>query len=209
MPIVLAGVKILSYTLSLLLYAFSSNAQNEILVVGNSNEICFDTNLNVVYEDNLDHIFDYRVLLIFSGASSTLKNDDISKIMMFIKNGGGLYLGCDNWPFQAESDVILDSFFSFHSWGNFDSEIAHVSEVSEITQLKEITSGISVAVFPVNSNFKVDVWIEDQPLIMSGDFDNGRLILDGGYSRFYCENMNGSSNLLLIDLINYLFRRQH
>ena len=87
MPIVLAGVKILSYTLSLLLYAFSSNAQNEILVVGNSNEICFDTNLNVVYEDNLDHIFDYQVLLIFSGASSTLKNGlSIFNTIIFSRN---------------------------------------------------------------------------------------------------------------------------
>ncbi len=179
-------------------------AQKEILVIGNSNEICFDTSLNFVFVENLDRILDYDIVLIFSGASSKIKSDDISKIVDFLSKGGGLYLGCENWPFQAETNLILEQLFSFQSWGNFNSSYAKVSEDSELTALKDIPSGNSVAVFPMDLNFKVDVWLEDKPVIMSGSFDLGRIVLDGGYSRFFCSEINTASKSFFLDLVAYL-----
>ncbi len=179
-------------------------AQKEILVVGNYDEICFDTNLNIEFGGHLDRLFEFDIVLIFSGVTSVIQSDQIPKIIEFVSNGGSLYLGCDNWPFQAESNLILEQLFSFHSWGNFNALTAEVSESSELTRLKEIPPGNSVAVFPLNPYFEVDVWITDKPLIMSGIFDKGILIVDGGYSRFYCSNLNAISSHIFDDLIKYL-----
>ncbi len=188
-----------------LIFSYVSHyAQEAILVVGKYDEICFDTNLNIEFGENLDQIIDFDVVLIFSGASCAIEIQHIPKIIEFISNGGSVYLGCDNWPFQAESNMILENLFSFHSWGNFDATIAQVSQVSELTNLKEIPSGNSVAVFPLNPNFRVDVWLYDKPLIMSGNFDKGVLVIDGGYSRFYCSNMNAIGLKFFSDLIKYL-----
>lgn len=181
-------------------------AQKEILVIGNYDEICFDTNLNIEFGKDLDQLLDFDVALIFSGTSSAVQSQNISKIVEFISNGGSLYLGCDNWPFQAESNMILENLFSFHSWGNFNAAIAEVNQSSELTNLKEIPPGNSVAVFPLNPNFKVDVWLNDKPLIMSGNFEKGILVIDGGYSRFFCSNMNEDSTTVFSDLIKYLGR---
>jgi hypothetical protein len=184
----------------------SQYAQKEILVIGNYNEICFDTNLNIEFGTHLDKLLDYDIVLIFSGVISAIKPDEIPKIIEFISKGGSLYLGCDNWPFQAESNLILEFLFSFHSWGNFDATSARVSEASELTCMKEIPPGNSVAVFPLSPYFEVDVWVTDKPLIMSGSFERGILVVDGGYSRFYCSNWCRNSSQIFADLISYLRR---
>ncbi len=179
-------------------------AQKDILVIGNSDEICFDSSYNVNIANNLDDLLSYDIALIFSGVSSRIKKEDFSNIIEFVSRGGGLYLGCENWPFQAETNQILDHFFSFQSWGNFQSSYAKVSDDSEITELKEIPTGNSVTVFPMNSNFKVDVWLDDNPIVMSGDFNNGRIVVDGGYSRFYCSEINETSKMFFLNLMKYL-----
>ena len=165
-------------------------AQKNILVIGNSDGICFDSSYNVNVDSDLDDLLSYDIALIFSGASSCLKNEDFTNIIEFISRGGGLYLGCEN--------------FSFQSWGNFQSSYAKVSDDSEITELKEIPTGNSVAVFPMNSNFKVDVWLDDNPMVMSGNFSSGRIVVDGGYSRFYCSEINETSKMFFLNLIKYL-----
>jgi len=55
---------------------------------------------------------------------------------------------------------------------------------------------------------KVEAWLNDQPLILSGNYKKGRIIIDGGYSRFYCENMSKTSSELWLRFKSFLVKKK-
>jgi hypothetical protein len=123
-----------------------------------------------------------------------------------LNEGKGLYIGSENWPLQAESRILTNLFCSKQSWGNFSSTNAEAGENSILKNLDSISAGNSTVAFPLDYRLKVEAWINDEPLILSGKWMNGNLLIDGGYSRFYCGNQNQTNQEMLNVFLNFLIQ---
>ena len=145
---------------------------------------------NLTFRDSIpdDSLQQYDIVLVFSSARSHLSPENILALESFVNNGGGLYIGADNWPFVSESDQLTAAFFGKSCWGDMDSQTAVVNqkEISNAVfhEQHEIPSGRTTVSFPMDYRLKVEAWAGDEPLVLSGKLGNGRVILDGGYSRF-------------------------
>ena len=51
---------------------------------------------------------------------------------------------------------------------------------------------------------KVEVWLDDQPLIQSGEIGLGKIVIDGGYSRFYCANHDAEIDGIFLAILKWL-----
>jgi len=190
-----------------LLFLFCVRAQDSVFVMGNVGNICLPPSLNYRVVDELSDIENCKTILIFSGASSILQENDLALLALFSQQGGGIYLGFDNWPLQAEGIQFLSEFFQIMPWGNFESTIASVNSPSIISSLNTIPAGYTTVAFPMDPRFHVEAWIDDQPFILSRESINGRIIIDGGYSRFYCPNFSEDTSVLLNDFIHFLMKK--
>lgn len=179
----------------------------KIVLLGNYDTVCLD-NSSVIRADTLPgNLNDVGVIMLFSGAHSSLSNQDVERIVDFVEGGGGLYAGAENWPLQAESNQMTKRLYLKESFGEFEQEIAEVSSTASNLDLgtyDTIPAGRSTVAFPMDYRLKVEAWVEDQPLILSGKLENGRVIVDGGYSRFYCNLRNNETDGVLTSIINYL-----
>lgn len=180
----------------MLTFTFNAISQSKILFVGNINSICLDfDSIKIIKENKLPiNLSEFRSIFIFSGAESIFSGEDVIRLKEFIERGGGIYCGADNWPLQAESRQLTMAFYSKESWGNFEEKTGNIQTEKTTNQLFEKTnsfpSGSSTVSFPLDYRLKVEIWKEDQPLIQSGNFGLGKIIIDGGYSRFYCETVD-------------------
>lgn len=183
--------------------------QNRILVVGNYNSICLEDSL-FTFTDSLPHSLDsVQILMLFSSSTSNLNHHDIDKIEDFVRNGGGLYSGSDNWPLQAQSNQVTNQIYRKENFGNYKQENAKLSEDGNL-KLKEtitIPAGKTTTAFPMDYRLKVEAWVDDQPLISSGILGKGKIIIDGGYSRFYCVNRSESTDFLLQSFLQFLYSK--
>ena len=177
--------------------SFLSIAQDRIenvLIVGNFDSICIeDSNLTKVKV--LPEILDsFQVICLFSNATSSLTEDEASRVESFVRSGGGLYLGAENWPLQAESNQLTKKLYLKESFGEYDSPVAEIQRESGNLHLEmeTIPAGRSTVAFPMDYRLRVEAWVSDQPLILSGKVDEGKVIIDGGYSRFYCDQRSDS-----------------
>jgi hypothetical protein len=192
----------------LMILSFSVQGQQNILILGNHSSLCLDKGLEFEAKQTLpDSLNDFKVIMLFSNSTSTLTNKDVERIVTFIEKGGGLYSGAENWPLQAESNQVTHRLYQKKCFGNYQDRIAECSEHSANLNLKEvdtIPAGSSTVAFPMDHRLKVEAWINDQPLILSGELGKGRIIIDGGYSRFYCNQRNEFSDLLFKEILLYL-----
>lgn len=180
--------------IKLLILCFSGfifvRGQNQVLVYGNSEKICFldgNTFQNHSLENFPESLDSFSVILIFSGANSRLSTKHLDLISSFLQSGKGVYIGCENWPLQAESNQLTNYFFQKEFWGNDLTQMAECTKNDvSLFESQQIVAGESTVHFPLDSRLKVEAWVNDEPLIMSTEFFGGNLILDGGYSRFYC-----------------------
>lgn len=146
--------------------------------------------IELSFSDSLTHdsLRKYAFVLVFSSAHSNLSDQNIDLLQEFVINGGGLYIGADNWPFLAESNQLTLAFFGKSCWGDQSPETALVNSGICSNQVfaprKQIPSGKTTVSFPLDYRLKVEAWTGDEPLILSGKFGKGTIILDGGYSRF-------------------------
>ena len=62
--------------------------------------------------------------------------------------------------------------------------------------METIPAGRSTVAFPMDYRLRVEAWVADQPLILSGELDAGKVIIDGGYSRFYCDQRSEVTDVL-------------
>ena len=194
--------------LFLLVFSFSVQGQENVLVLGNHLPLCLDNSSEFVEDHSLpDSLNDFKVIMLFSNATSSLTNKDVERIVTFIEKGGGLYSGAENWPLQAESNQVTDRLYQKKSFGNYQQRVAECSEYKANLDLKEvdtIPAGSSTVAFPMDHRLKVEAWINDQPVILSGKLGKGRIVIDGGYSRFYCNQRNQFSDQLLREILLYL-----
>lgn len=193
--------------LFVLICAHNSFGQSKILFTGNVSKICLES---VSYEIHSslhfpDSINNYDVIFIFSGAQTILKDSHIESLLEFLQSGKGVYLGSENWPLQAESNQLTSLLFSKQAWGNFSQENAEFDkETGLLSDLDTLPAGTTTVSFPLDYRLKVIAWVEDEPLIQIGETLGGQIILDGGYSRFYCDGMKDVNSSLLHQFVTFL-----
>ncbi len=182
-------------------------SQNKILFIGNISQICYeDSNSTIELSSDLpDTLSSYSAIFLFSSAQSILNEKKVEQLLQFLNGGNGLYLGSENWPLQAESNVMTNLLFSKNSWGDFSEPNTQLSEKGIFEEMKTIPSGTTTVAFPMDYRLKVEAWVNDEPLILSGEYYKGKIIIDGGYSRFYCNiEKSGNNNFMLNQFIDFL-----
>lgn len=189
-----------------ILFPFLTFAQNQVLVVGNFSSICMEDSTvskSMVLPDSLDS---YKVICFFSNSTSSLTDAEVSRVEGFVRSGGGLYLGAENWPLQAESNQLTKKIYLKESFGEYDLPDAQIEKGSGNLglEMETIPAGRSTVAFPMDYRLRVEAWVADQPLILSGKLDAGKIIIDGGYSRFYCDQRSDITDLLWKAIIAFL-----
>lgn len=192
-------------SLFFILSSLSALCQNKILFTGNVSGFCFEKDSNrVVTAEFPDSLLQFDAIFLFSSANSILDDTDVEKLLIFLEDGNGLYIGAENWPLQSESNQLTKVLFSKEVWGNFTSETAKIATESEIIQKDTMSAGTTTVAFPLDYRLKVEAWVDDEPLISSGNLLGGRIIIDGGYSRFYCDAKNAEGQKVLNQFITFL-----
>jgi hypothetical protein len=175
-------------------------------VVGNYNSLCLNDSL-YTFADSLPFSLDnVEILMLFSSSTSNLNQHDLDKIEDFVRNGGGLYSGSDNWPLQAQSNQVTNQIYRKENFGNYEQESAQLNKDGnlKLNEIDAVPAGKTTTAFPMDYRLKVEAWVEDQPLISSGSLGKGKIIIDGGYSRFYCVNRSESTDFLLESFLQFL-----
>jgi len=176
------------------------------LLIGNVDKLCLPDSQLVITETLPDSLENYRTIFLFSNATSFLDTADINRIEKFVENGGGLYSGADNWPLQAEANQITQQIYKKESFGYYESRVAKSAEAGNLrlNDLDTIPAGNTTSAFPMDYRLRVEAWIEDQPLIQSGHYGNGRIVIDTGYSRFYCDLRDENSDAVFERVYRFL-----
>lgn len=198
--------------LFILLFSFTSFSQEEkIAVLGNYKQLCLNDSSIIQLDSLPDNLNSYSAIMIFSTAYNSLSQRDVDELIAFTEVGGSIYLGSDNWPLQSESNTITKAVYSKEVFGTYEVPNAEVdinqSGNLKLNELDSIPAGQTTVAFPLDYRLKVEAWVEDQPLISTGHINSGRIVIDGGYSRFYCENLTENGEKLLISIINYLLSK--
>lgn len=183
--------KILS---AFLFVSYSSISQTSLLFIGNTEPLCVvsDSTITVEIAQSLPQMIEYfDAIFIFSGAVSSLNSKEVDALILYVKNGKGLYCGAENEPLQQEFHQISTFLFSKSVWGNFTNQTAMVAEKSFIASANgdSISTGETPVAVPLDARVKVEVWVDDEPLMTSFELEKGKIVFDGGYSRFYCPQM--------------------
>lgn len=178
----------------------------QTLVIGNATNICFaDSTLKIsdTLPSNLDS---FSVIFMFSNATSQLKETDIESIETFLTKGGGVYTGSDNWPLQAEANQITNQFYQKESFGLYDATLAQTNTDGNLRlkDLDSVPAGRTTSAFPLDYRLTVEAWVDDQPLILSGKYGKGRIVIDTGYSRFYCDQRDKNTDALFERIQQFL-----
>jgi hypothetical protein len=182
--------------------------QERILVLGNSEHLCLNHSNGSVYSftDHLPGQLDsFDIVAVFSTAHSNLSKENLDTLVSFLRSGGGLYIGCENWPLLSEGNQLTYSLLNKTFWGEstLNYSVEKDTRAVALSDIEHIEAGTTVVHFPLDHRLVVEVWSNDEPLILSSEAFGGRLILDGGYSRFYC-NKKDISNIIWKKLIEYL-----
>ena len=190
-------------------FSFLSIAQiesNHVLVVGNFSSICLDDSSILKAKLLPESLDSFKTICFFSNSTSSLTENEATRVETFVRSGGGLYLGAENWPLQAESNQLTKKLYLKESFGEYDVTEAQIEQQSGNLQLemKTIPAGRSTVAFPMDYRLRVEAWVEDQPLILSGELDAGKVIIDGGYSRFYCDQRSEITDSLWKAILAYL-----
>lgn len=194
-----------------LLYIFLMNSVLSIsqnLLAGNIQELCISQNHQFIISESLpENISEFSVIYLFSNATSVLTMTDCEVLIDYVEKGGGLYLGGENWPLQSEFNQMTSALYNKESYGNFSKALAEAKKNEgnlHLEQLDIIPAGTSTTAFPLDYRLTVEAWVEDQPLILSGKIGQGRIVLDGGYSRFYCKGWNDNVDAVFIKIQQFL-----
>ncbi|MGV3629979.1 MAG: hypothetical protein ACO1O6_02185 [Bacteroidota bacterium] len=179
----------------------------EVLVLGKKLELktTLDT-IHFEYRDSLGQasLVQYDAIFIFSTANSSISPDAEKNLIDFVSKGGNLYLGAENEPFDSESNQILKSMFNQQFYGNFNSDSLVIDSKSNFRacECNKYLTGYTTVSFPMDYRLQVEAWSNDNPIILTGRFGAGKIIIDGGYSRFY----DMESSLLLDEFLLFFLR---
>ena len=193
----------LIFGLTLLAY---SHCQEQILLLGNTKQLCFtDSTKRYVSAETLPvDVTKFRAIMVFSSAHSRLSSADIDQLIQFVNAGGGLYIGSENWPLQAEGSALTERLYTKSVWTAPESTKKEISNTGIFREIENFPPGSTPVVFPLDYQLHVEVWYNDEPLILSGKLGKGKLLIDGGYSRFYCNALGEFENEVLSVVLNFL-----
>jgi len=183
-------------------------AQNRLLYLGNSAPILVSddsSNITERLNDLPSSLEKYDAIFLFSGAVSILSNSQIDDVLSFVSEGKGLYCGADNAPLVEEFNLISNQILNKRAWGNFNNSNAVLADQSFLTSIgiDSIYAGETTVAIPLDVRVKVEAWAGDEPIITSLSFGRGRIVFDGGYSRFH--KMTKMENMDVFEsIINYL-----
>ncbi len=177
--------------LTILFFFFSFFCSGQDVLVYGNNQINLQDDL-IINAKRIDSITQNKldscsILVIFSTANSRLGEVEQNIILDFVNAGGSLYLGAENFPFNEECNQLSEKFLQLKGYGNFDNDSLKFSPNNflDLSEQSNVESGISTICFPMDFRTKVIAWSNDNPIIISARFGKGKIILDGGYSRFY------------------------
>lgn len=195
--------------LFLISLCFNSLAQNSSIVMGNHEALTLPDSSSFFRVDHLpDRLDTLCCVFLFSNAQSTLKDAEVDSLIHFVQQGGGLYVGAENWPLQSESRLITQRIYGKESFGLYNDSRAEYASTHDgllsLDELEYIPAGNSTVAFPLDPRLRVEAWVNDQPLILSGFISRGRIIIDGGYSRFYSENRCTQSDAVFLQFFHFL-----
>ena len=198
-------MKNLVFIISIFLSVYGS-AQPPVLVHGNQGNVCLSGTLNPSSLSNMQDLDSNQVLFIFSSAGNGYTAEQLDSLETFVLNGGGLYIGAENWPLQTEANQITDRLFHKNAFGFYSKENAETADNGnlKLKEMMQIPSGKTSVAFPLDHRLTVEAWVEDQPLLLSGYHGKGRIVLDGGYSRFYCDQITTESKKVIMQIFNFL-----
>lgn len=190
-------MKIIFQVLTFVFFSFLHNAQESILVIGNADSICWTESLIVKTQlDSSNQLEDYSLIFVFSSAITDLSESLINQLDSAVFHQGiHLYIGAENWPMQADANALTEQMFQ----EQFYSVDRTSKSESEVLDVKE-----SVVYFPLSFNFQPILWDQDEPVLQVGNYGKGKVMIDGGYSRFYCGNSDDSSRELLKKIMKML-----
>lgn len=185
--------------------ALSQNGESA-LVIGNVERLCLPDTTLIIKNELPDSLENFNTIFLFSNATSLLSTDDVVRIDSFIVQGGGLYNGADNWPLQAEANQISQKLYRKESFGNYEEDLAVSNEKGNLalSELDSIPAGTSTSAFPMDYRLRVEAWVADQPLILSGEHGKGHIVIDTGYSRFYCDLRDENTDIIFEKVFRYL-----
>ena len=195
---------LICFLFPLLSYAQAESSQ--VLLVGNFNSICMEDSSVMKVAELPESLDSFNVICFFSNSTSSLTDVEAERVENFVREGGGLYLGAENWPLQAESNQLTKKLYLKESFGEYDAPVAEIEQSSGNLKLgmKTIPAGRSTVAFPMDYRLRVEAWVADQPLILSGEVDEGTVIIDGGYSRFYCDQRSEVTHSVWAAIIAFL-----
>lgn len=190
----------------LFLSTVSFSQKDSILVVGNYSSLCLPHSTFALADSLPESLEGVKIIMLFSSSTSNFSHRDIDRIEDFIRGGGGLYSGSDNWPLQAQSNQVTHQIYKKETFGNYQQTNAEPTQDGNLhlEELDTIPAGETTAAFPLDYRLKVEAWVQDQPLISSGSLGEGKIIIDGGYSRFYCSYRSDSTDELLKQFLIFL-----
>lgn len=196
------------YFIFLLLLSSSAFGQSTALVLGNHQSVYLPESDHIQRVDSLPANLDsVCCVFLFSNATSTLKSSEVDQLVGFLEKGGGLYLGADNWPLQSEANQLTQLIYGKEYYGAFESQETEINDQNpqlRLTKIAHVPAGQSTCAFPLDHRLSVEVWQEDQALVLTGYVSSGRVILDGGYSRFYAHNRSAESDFVLFEFLRFL-----
>lgn len=181
---------------------------SQLAILGNTKKICLTGDSNVSKVDTLPaDLTIYKAVMIFSNSTSSISDGDVERLINYVESGGGLYLGSENFPLQAESNQITRTVYNKESYGAFSSKTATVAETEGNLRLSTddtLPAGNSTVAFPLDYRLNVEAWVNDEPLILTGLLKDGRIVIDGGYSRFYCDQNVPETQIVMKKIIDFL-----
>ncbi len=188
-----------------LLVSNMCRGQVQILLLGNTKQLCFsDTSKQFISRDKLPPILhEYLAIMVFSSAHSRLSPNEIDQIIKFVSDGGALYIGSENWPLQAEGNALTERIYSKSVWAVSETTKKEISNIGIFRDIENFPPGSTPVVFPLDFQLHVEVWYNDEPLILSGKLGIGKILIDGGYSRFYCNSLGEFEKEVLAVVLDF------
>jgi hypothetical protein len=181
-------------------------SQGQILLLGNTKQLCLsDSTIQFISSEKIpETLSEFDAIMVFSSAHSRLSSADIDQVIHFLDEGGGLYIGSENWPLQSEGRLLTERIYSKSAWATKENTKMVVSNTGIFREVNEFPPGLTPVVFPLDFQLKVEVWYNDEPLILTGKIGFGKILIDGGYSRFYCQSLDKQENEVLKIVLDYL-----
>lgn len=138
-------------------------------------------------------------LWVISTSTQMLNDEHAEIIKQFFYSGKGVYIWGDNDPYNADANFLANKLLGVTMNGNFyggqnvgfksDSTSSGMLENHLITTgLEYVYEGITISkIQDPNKQLKPLIWSTDGNVVTSIYEDQGqRLILDGGFTRLYC-----------------------